>query len=165
MGVPVAKRDESKGLRRFATKTFGSIAAGLRGTARFEGDSNTAKAKFGNALDDRFAFDPSTVDERTVGRREIDQMPYRATPQERRVRAGNAVIGDSDIVLRAATNVNHGSFDRKSSSAQRAFAQDFHRGECAALGLGGPGLFQWRQYLESKLLFSNPDHVPLTKLL
>src|SRR5690348_15359146 len=97
-------------------KIFGSVATGIAGSAGAEGDLHGAKAKLGNALNDRFAVDTAAVEEGTVGRREIDEVPHASTPKERCMRAGYAVVGDADVVLRAPTDMNYRPLDGKPRS-------------------------------------------------
>ena len=92
-------------------------------------------------------------------------MPHRATPEQRSVGTGHAVVGNTNVVLGTATYVNDGPFDRKARPFQRSVAQDFNGCERPTVRLTGHGLAEWRHNLEAEFMLPNSDHVTLTKLL
>src|SRR5438477_5452690 len=127
---------------------------GIAGTTRPEGDLHGTESELGASLNDCFAIYATAVDEGAVGRGEIDEMPDGATTQECGVGAGHAVVGDADIILRAAADVDDRPLDRKSGSLEWAVAQHFDSGKSAPIGLGRRQLRQWRYDLESELVIS-----------
>ena len=123
--VPTSRSGKQRDdLSRFATEILGALAARVAGAARSEGNLHPAEAKLRSTLNDRLAIDAAAVDEGAVGGSKIDEVPDRTAPEKRRVRARDAVVGDSNIVLRAAADVDDRSFDGKTSTLERTVAQD-----------------------------------------
>src|SRR5690349_5548388 len=85
-------------LRRFSLAQLFRLWPGVARTTRAEGDRHRAKSDLDGTLDDLLAVDALPLDESTVGRGQIDNVPDRAATDEGRVSAGDAVVGNPDVV-------------------------------------------------------------------
>ena len=101
--------------------------------------------------------------------REPREQPHversQAVGDERR-RVGRKRVGDSDVILGAASDVNHGALYWKESSFEGAIAENLERREGEGAGTDARRfLRRGRHDLESKFVLSNPDYITMRKLL
>jgi len=162
----VTLRPLSAGCVLFAARAGALTLYFARPRRGFEEDFHRAKAQLRDTLDHRFAIDSLAVDEGTVGRGEIDEMPEGATPEKGRVGAGHAVVGNPHVVLGTPTDVNDRAFDGKLGALERAVTQHLESGQGQTAYATAPlGLRRTGDHLKAELVVSNPDDVSLRKLL